>query len=581
MQDGEEEAPSISVTLTSIDYYLAPPLPALDVQYSPVLGAPLQRVPVLRIFGASSVGGRKTCLHLHRVFPYLLVPTIDSWPARPCEGLHTRVCQLAKSVEQALRENQRLQAEERQEAGAGGAGSAGFRPQDRQHVLKAQVVRGVPFYGCHLSERLFVKIYFIDPADVQKAAGLLLGGACMGHAFQVFHSHIPYVLQAMADLNLVGMGTVNLRSITFREPRLQVPRQHSAQHAADAIPPHTLAKLEAQWAYALSARPAMVTNGYDRMSVCSLEGDALASDVMNADRVKRLRLTELNRGTKMVETLAYIWDDVRKHNKDIGEGTTLDVPLSSARSHSCTPLGMAAVFGETLKAQAEKEACPPGQGFVVPADERVAALAPFKANSELNELDAHGADAADLRQEMLADAAAGRAQGTADATEAAAKASTTKPVVDSQMLRQLSLSMSRSQRHLSQRLSSRRSIAHGGSQQQSAAGVHALDAMDGRRTDSQRSENGDGAGGGTRISGSGGGISLTPQSQEVLDVFAWMAMEDEQDQGLLEEDAWQEEGEEAGEEEFDTYDPVKERVRELQMNAEMLHAHDILQCTQV
>lgn len=584
MPDGgaaEEEAPSISVTLTSIDYYLAPPLPALDVQYSPVLGAPLQRVPVLRIFGASSVGGRKTCLHLHRVFPYLLVPTIDSWPARPCEGLHTRVCQLAKSVEQALRENQRLQAEERQDAGAGGAGGAGFRLQDRQHVLKAQVVRGVPFYGCHLSERLFVKIYFIDPADVQKAAGLLLGGACMGHAFQVFHSHIPYVLQAMADLNLVGMGTVDLRSITFREPRLQVPRQHSAQHAADAIPPHTLAKLEAQWAHALSARPAMVTNGYDRMSVCNLEGDALASDVMNADRVKRLRLTELNRGTKMVETLAYIWDDVRKHNKDIGEGTTLDVPLSSARSHSCTPLGMAAVFGETLKAQAEKEACPPGQGFVVPADERLAALAPFKANSELNELDAHGGDAADLRQEMLADAAAGRAQGAADASEAAAKASAAaKPVVDSQMLRQLSLSISRSQRHLpsqrhlSQRLSSRRSPPHGGSQQQSADGAHALDAMEEGRTDSQRSQrsaNGDGAGGGGRI-------GLTPQSQEVLDVFAWMAMEDAQDQGLPEENAWQEESDEVGEEE---YDPVKERVRELQMDAEMLHAQDILQCTQV
>ena len=558
-----EEAPSISVTLTSIDYYLAPPLPALDVQYSPSLGAPLQRVPVLRIFGASSVGGRKTCLHLHRVFPYLLVPTIDSWPARPCEGLHARVCQLAKSVEQALRENQRLQAEEREDAGAGGAG---FRQQDRQHVLKAQVVRGVPFYGCHLSERLFVKIYFVDPTDVQKAAGLLLGGACMGHAFQVFHSHIPYVLQAMADLNLVGMGTVDLRSITFREPRLQVPRQqHAAAPGAEGAlpPPHTLARLEAQWAGALSARPAMVTNGYERMSVCTLEGDALASDVMNADRVKRLRLTELNRGTKMVETLAYIWDDVRKHNRDIGEGATLDVPLSSARSHSCTPLGMAAIFGETLKAQAEQEACLPGQAFEVPADERVAALAPFKACSELHELDAHGSDAADLRQEMLADAAAGRAQGAADVSEAAAKAAAAvRPVVDSHMLRQLS--MSRSQRRLSQRLSSqRRGAARGGSQQQGSAGAHVLEATQGDQTHSQRSEGGD--------------ISATPQSQEVLDVFAWMAMEDAHDEGL-DDDAWQEDDEEV---QADEYDPVKERVRELQMDAELLHAHDILQSTQV
>lgn len=309
----------------------------------------------------------------------------------------------------------------------------------------------------------------------------------------------------------------------------------------------------------------MVTNGYERMSVCTLEGDALASDVMNAGRVKRLRLTELNRGTKMVETLAYIWDDVRRHNKDIGEGATLDVPLSSARSHSCTPLGMAAIFGETLKAQAEQEACPPGQAFEVPADERVAELAPFKACSELHELDAHGSDAADLRQEMLANASAGRAQGAADASEAAAKAAAAvRPVVDSHMLRQLS--MSRSQRRLSQRLSSqRRGAAREGLQQQGSAGAHVLEATQGDQMYSQRSEG-------------GGEICATPQSQEVLDVFAWMAMEDAQDEGLLDDDAWQEDDRDVQEDECD---PVKERVRELQMDAELLHAHDILQSTQV
>jgi len=382
---------SLSVRVTSIDYYLAPPLPALDVEFSANLGVQLKRVPVVRIFGASSLGSRKTCLHLHRIFPYLLVPAVDSWPAEPCEGLHTRVCQLAKSVEQALRENQRLQQEDRQDAGGG----AGFRQQERQHVLKAQVVRAVPMYGCHLSERLFVKIFFLDPADVQKAAGLLMGGACMGHVFQPYQSHIPYILQAMADLNLVGMGTIELRSATFREPRLNIPRyQQPVGLSAGAVPVHTLAKLEAKWARALLARPAMVTNGYERMSVCDLEVDALASDVLNTRSINKLRLTEHNRGTKMVETLAYIWDDVRKHNNKIGDGGTLDVPLSSARSHSCTPMAMAAMFSDMLKAQAKKESCVSGEPFVVPPDERVSALALFKPISDFYEMDAQGCDPA-------------------------------------------------------------------------------------------------------------------------------------------------------------------------------------------
>ena len=63
----------------------------------------------------------------------------------------------------------------------------------------------------------------------------------------------------------------------------------------------------------------------------------------------------------------------------------------------------------------------------------------------------------------------------------------------------------------------------------------------------------------------------------LLDVFAWMAMEDAHDEGL-DDDAWQEDDEEV---QADEYDPVKERVRELQMDAELLHAHDILQSTQV
>ena len=214
----------------------------------------------------------------------------------------------------------------------------------------------------------------------------------------------------------------------------------------------------------------MVTNSYERMSVCELEGDALSSDVLNRLRVTKMRMTELNRDTKMVETLAYIWDDVRKHNNKIGDGATLDVPLSSARSHSCTPLGMAAMFSDRLNSQAEKEACSSGQSFELPQSERVAALATFKPISDYYEMDMYGWDPADLRHEMRAAAAMAREAAGAAASHAAPREAL-QPVVDTEMVRQLS--RSRSQRLLSQRLLSQRLLSQHDLSQRRVSGAEA------------------------------------------------------------------------------------------------------------
>ena len=278
----------------------------------------------------------------------------------------------------------------------------------------------------------------------------------------------------------------------------------------------------------------------------------------------------------MVETLAYIWEDVRKHNANIGAGGTLDVPLSSARSHSCTPLGMAAVFSERLKSQAEKEALPPGQSFAMPADERVPALAAFKAISEFHEMNEHGSDAADVRQEMLPCDAPSHAHAAAAAVAAAVEG-----VVDREMVRQLSMARSQrvqqSQLAMSQRRGS--GVAAGGWGGSQSVG------MGGGIGDVGPSQSQAGGELGFSQQGVGGfGVGrsslATPHSQEVLDVFAWMAAEDAQDESpagggcvpwVAEEEAEEEEEE----------DPVRERVRELQMRADLRDADDILKCTQV
>jgi hypothetical protein len=56
----------ITLRIVSLDYYMAPPVPGMDVCWSELEGVAVQKVPVVRIFGATP-SGQKSCLHLHGV----------------------------------------------------------------------------------------------------------------------------------------------------------------------------------------------------------------------------------------------------------------------------------------------------------------------------------------------------------------------------------------------------------------------------------------------------------------------------------------------------------------------------------
>lgn len=58
------QEPNLRVQINQIDHTLIPP--------GPLDNAALPRVPVLRIYGASSTG-QKTCVHVHQVYPYFFV----------------------------------------------------------------------------------------------------------------------------------------------------------------------------------------------------------------------------------------------------------------------------------------------------------------------------------------------------------------------------------------------------------------------------------------------------------------------------------------------------------------------------
>ncbi|XP_077973529.1 uncharacterized protein LOC120341041 [Styela clava] len=189
-----------SMRIVSVDSYMADPIPGLDLERSDFRKSQIKSVPVVRVFG-STPSGQTTCLHLHGVFPYLMIPycgpdVMDShWTE-----IERYMQQLAISLDSALNS-------------ASGKGKS-----TRHRVFKIVLLRGIPFYGYHQDEELFLKIYFYLPGDIKRAADLLQAGAVMDRQFQAHEAHVPYILQLFLDYNLYGMNLVHAKNSWFRLP---------------------------------------------------------------------------------------------------------------------------------------------------------------------------------------------------------------------------------------------------------------------------------------------------------------------------------------------------------------------------
>lgn len=197
MSDSQSNSEIFSVRIVTIDYYMAPPIPSIDICYSSFHGGKVNEVPVIRVYG-STPAGQKTCLHIHGALPYLYVPCSDIPLQLDQEG-DAYTYMVAASLEKALKLK-------------GSAGST------RQHVHGCSLVRARKFYGYYSFDELFVKIYLYYPQDVSRAANLLLTGAVFDKILQPHESHIPFILQFMVDYNLYGMGHLHLSKMRFRHP---------------------------------------------------------------------------------------------------------------------------------------------------------------------------------------------------------------------------------------------------------------------------------------------------------------------------------------------------------------------------
>ncbi|KJE92975.1 DNA polymerase zeta catalytic subunit [Capsaspora owczarzaki ATCC 30864] len=224
-----------SMRIVDADSYMTAPVPSLDVMRTDHDGSSCHRVPVIRLYG-STPAGQRTCLHIHRVFPYIYIPYYG--PTSSDRDVRQYCCQMAVSIDVAVDafnntgfsaggdSTAASVAASRQNPGLSGPGrpaaqqAGGFANMRRkgQHVFKIVLAQGAPFYGYAPRDRLFLKIFLFNPATVGKVVHLLQSGFVMGREFQPYEAHIPFLLQFLIDFNLYGMNFVQLSLARFRQP---------------------------------------------------------------------------------------------------------------------------------------------------------------------------------------------------------------------------------------------------------------------------------------------------------------------------------------------------------------------------
>ncbi|XAR52606.1 DNA-directed DNA polymerase [Bertholletia excelsa] len=324
MEDSQPGSTVFSVRIVSIDYYMAPPIPGLDICYSSFQGGKVNEVPVIRIYG-STPAGQKTCLHVHRALPYFYIP---------CSELMLQLNQEARKIDDrclgdACAQLISLSLEKSLKL----KGSAGSK---RQHVHGCSIVRTRKFYGYHSLEELFAKIYLYYPQDISRAANLLLGGAVLDKSLQPHESHIPFLLQFLVDYNLYGMGHLHVSKLKFRHP---IPNYFTGRKgacsgygsgtenctylSAGSGDPRGDASLsspiwtsvsvpdDCTWESSGQLASSSSVDGYlvKRQSTCELEGDAAVDEIINQKSKIYSSLSQTRKDVKMVQSLIPIWEE--------------------------------------------------------------------------------------------------------------------------------------------------------------------------------------------------------------------------------------------------------------------------------
>ncbi|KAI0335271.1 hypothetical protein GY45DRAFT_1240755 [Cubamyces sp. BRFM 1775] len=277
---------SLRVRINQIDYMVAPP--------GPLDNSSLYRVPVIRIYGDSSLG-LKTCVHIHQVYPYFFVEYLDKMHP---DAVNQYIAKLKHSLNHAI------------------AISLKRNPQSpkSKFVRAVVLVKGVHFYGFHANYAPFLKVHIADPAFVNRAVTIMQSGTVMKTRFRVYESHISYLLQFLCDFGLYGCGWIDLDEVWQRGRDELVDSEEQDPELAEAL-------------------STFKNSPYFRQTRMPLEVDAIAPHILN-----RLKLSARNMhhsltipapplpSEPLVLSVRELWEDERQRRIAKGLSPSPEIP---------------------------------------------------------------------------------------------------------------------------------------------------------------------------------------------------------------------------------------------------------------
>ncbi|KAJ3879917.1 hypothetical protein F5051DRAFT_324927 [Lentinula edodes] len=269
---------NLRVQINQIDYTLAPP--------GPLDNSTLPMVPVLRIYGPSE-NGKKTCVHIHQVYPYFFVEYSGVLKANHGERSLNHAVALSLRKEPASSKS--------------------------RYIRSVVLVKGVHFYGFHSSYSPFLKVLVADPALVSRVVAMMQNGTVMGTRFCIYESHLNYTLQFLSDFGLYGCGWLELDNVF----------QRGQEENTEGI----------------QQEPLFPLSPHFRQSRMTLEVDAAAHQILNR---RGLSAREWHHKLEipspplpsdpLVLSVRELWEDERARRRSRGLNPSPEIPVDFSES---------------------------------------------------------------------------------------------------------------------------------------------------------------------------------------------------------------------------------------------------------
>lgn len=176
-------------------------------------------------------------------------------------------------------------------------------------VAHITLTKGVPFYGYHVGNRFFLKIYLFNPAYITRLADLLRQGAIMGKTLQPYEAHLQFIPQWMCDYNLYGCSYMKCDQVYFR----------SAVPSYDEV-----SNMNHRWHDgSIPSDHVLDPRSFPKQSYCDLEVDVQAHHILNRQEVAERpihqdfdeRFSSLNNDQKLVPSIHAFWKEESRRRR--------------------------------------------------------------------------------------------------------------------------------------------------------------------------------------------------------------------------------------------------------------------------